>query len=380
MNKKEKMIFILGICGDIWIDTIKEIFVTESYFRKKTVQYRKEGLIKSVRQDAFTTYQLTKAGKEYFREKYPEEYDYFVYRDGNKVHQSNEENIRRRKATLGQVYLNMIDARVSLLQRDKPTLFIEHGWNQNIYEDMGSGAYYSAVEMKERMQQEQRGSRLCGLLFTQKDKNAYIVYNMMGRNIEIYQKTEIKAVQRIYHELIKITGIQVENRNAVLPMILFGNGYEMIEKIYENDYWLRMGEKSKTAKPYSKLTTQMMYPKMYYMPNGNLGKLSLQFLVQSHLYKNLEKMILNEFECIQGTGGIADGYTTDGRNLYICIVLELKRLNYIVHDESDKIIVCQDTQKDFLEKLMRNMGTGGDITFEVISSVLFGKSLESQIN
>lgn len=358
LTKREMLLLMLGMNGDMAKADIEDMMETEPVYYKILGDSKRRGLVNNVRKDKLTSYRLTIAGEKVFDQMFPGVYR--KNRGENGVRESLCKNTdrRMRRCMLGQVHYDMYVNGVDMFTDEKPEMFCGEYFNIDIMSEKRS-KFYLRDEYKQYTRYEVRASRSCGLLFVPGNREVNIVYDMMDRNIEVYQKTENRFCNEI-GGLIETGNRKRGNGEAgeiAVSALILGDDYQLIQKILENgkrnpeSYYMQIEDKQKV----SRITLDMAYRRMYFILNRRAGNLGMQLLIHPQEYEKLKKELVRLLKFSPGTS-VNDGFTSKGESVHICMLPELKKLKYIQGEANERCIICLKSQLEYYKGLFGTRG------------------------
>jgi len=324
MERKDELLKLIGISGELPACLIPSVIRSESYAAALITKLKKDGLILLRYKDKLRGYSLKKAGKEYLMEKYSQDCLIFLTGAATTNHIKTDTIRRIRLYRMAEVWIYMHINRIQIFMEGK----------RSITEPVKDAVYYGTQEYKTDKNKELSGSRASGLFFS--SRKGYVVYNTMGKLMKWAKKTEL--TMKIWSDsLCK----QKQMPDMEAAAIVFGPETDMALRILESNGGVKG----------NLFVLDEVYTHLYFIPMPEPVCIQFQLLADPSKDAKLKTLIHSGLDRTSVKDySLHIGIDEQHREVFQCYDMELwklRRIQKVFTGESR--IICFDYQKAFME-------------------------------
>ena len=184
MKKKDMLLVITAMCGELPTDLAVEVVGSGSYTAAVITRLKQDGYIAVRNKNGCKGYVLKVKGRRYVLENYRADTEYFLLGPVETSHVKSEVEKRLRLHRMGRAWVFCLKMGIPVFRSQKPELF-GAAWEK--WAGERKAAYYGSLEFKGRFDTI-KGSRACGLLLT--GESGYAVYHSIAQRMRWAKKTE----------------------------------------------------------------------------------------------------------------------------------------------------------------------------------------------
>ena len=314
MGKREELLLLTALSGELPADWVGFAVGSDSYAAILITKMKAEGALKLRSRDGIRGYLLRAKAKRTLWECYPEDVRDFLSGSSCTNHVKSEPEKRMRLHRMSMVWIFCRYAGIEIFPSRKPCLFSSEGRDtRGTGMTTGESAfYYGTAEWKQETDQEIKSSRACGLLLADR---AYIIYNTLDSLMKWRVKTERNLRARMELRIRRGLGIQLEGA------VIMGTGSDMVKRMLTSNG----GIKGDLFIP------DDVYEQYYYVPLIREASIQIRLLCakesEARLRIFLDTMLVPKRESKEW---LEDGQDREGRPVYFCYLLEIKKLQRIL--------------------------------------------------
>ena len=266
---RHRILLIMAMSGgEIKKEICMELCGSKPYYKKMMQQMKEKGEAETIFGCRPRTLHIKKNGVMQIAEDVP---GIMARYEARQLAVNEEKSYRR--ATISQVIYNMYLAGVFYEPKKKETLS-----NQREQADTAP-VYYAPYEIKGKSD-ENRGSKLCGILIFQQEP--ILLYNMEDRNIKW---------MKVVEENTQTTLFKLWGKMGTARQIIFGTDMEqIIMENYVKEQEYRLFHRNQA---YNRVTPEAG---MYYIPNGKAGTIFLRLFFHPELVDGLKNRLRDRFQ------------------------------------------------------------------------------------
>lgn len=338
MDKKDELLLLIAVSGELPADWIGKAAGSESYGAALLTRLKREGLIKLRSKDGIRGYLLRSKGKGEVQKNYPEMAELYLTGSSSTNHVKSEPEKRLRLHRMSMVWVYLYRAGIRVFPGEKPPLFpAPHPSCQKKQEKdfENTSCYYGTMEWKLSTDMEIKGSRVCGVLAAD---SAYLVYNTMNSLMRWTPKIERNVKSRMEFRFLRY------DRRNLSGAIVAGMGLELLSRLLSSDGGVKG----------NLFQVDDVYERIYYLPLIEEARLQLRLLCDLEALTRFLRF-LNSSLKQQAENSLEQeaGRDLSGRRVYYCFLLELWQLKRILmrrREPGDRIF-CFTYQAQILKEL-----------------------------
>lgn len=313
MDKKDELLLLTAISGEIPADWIGRAVDSESYAAALLTRLKREGDLKLRSKDGIRGYLLRARAKEYLLEEYGEDVALFLSGAASTNHVKSEPEKRLRLHRMSMVWIFCHRCGIRIFASKKPDLFpaLHRTPSGSTGDGSRPASYYGTAEWKQDTDKEIMGSRACGVLVSDR---FYIVYNTMDSLMKWVPKTERNLRSRMELRLRRYG--YAEWGGAVL----MGTSMEMVTRLLQSDGGIKG----------NLFSLDDVYENYYFVPFLKEASLQLRLLYDREGSEKFYRFLCSALETVnEERFGSEAGVDKNGNRVYFCYLLELWRLKRI---------------------------------------------------
>ena len=314
MGKSEELLLLIAISGEMPANWVGFAVGSDSYAAALVTRLKGEGKIKVRNGDGIKGYILRAKAKQHLLEQYREDVQAFLTGASCTNHVKSEPEKRLRLHRMSIVWIFCRRVGIVVFPSRKPRLFLSPCVKgmENYWKDRVWACYYGTAEWKQKTDQEIRGSRACGLLLSER---AFVVYNTMDTLMKWTVKTERNVRARIELWLRKNADVHLQGA------VILGTADGMLKRLLASNGGVRG----------SLFAVDDVYESYYYVPARLEAGIQLRLLCSEEREDHL-RGLLGSMLALKAISkeALEDGRDREGKPVYFCYLLELKKLQRIL--------------------------------------------------
>ncbi len=330
MKKKDMLLVITAMCGELPTDLAVEVVGSGSYTAAVITRLKQDGYIAVRNKNGCKGYVLKVKGRRYVLENYRADTEYFLLGPVETSHVKSEVEKRLRLHRMGRAWVFCLKMGIPVFRSQKPELF-GAAWEK--WAGERKAAYYGSLEFKGRFDTI-KGSRACGLLLT--GESGYAVYHSIAQRMRWAKKTE-RSMRTWVEKLLLERGL--------LPpadAIIIGDTMDFLLELLESDGGIRG----------NLYQVDDVFDRYYYVPMGNQAAVQMQLLLSKTKKTALYQFLCGILEHVDKKGyTVYAGTDGEGKPVYFCYEMDMRHLKRVKQDlgwRKEGSVLCLDYQQDVL--------------------------------
>lgn len=332
---------LIGISGEVSVDSITELGISETYGKKLITRLKEEKLIKTHYKDKLRGYRLTKKGKQLLLEQNPERFSFYLTGNTDTNQPRSELPRRRRLQQASKIYTLFKNAGIKIFRDEKTFLFQSSMPKQ---ERLRLPAFYYSRELKELGAETIKinNSRMMGVLLTK--CAIYVVYYTGDSLMKWEYRTELRVRTLLSYHMLQGVLSKYYPSNTPIAALMIGTGMEVSKKMLTST--------GGYEKRYFCLDTSFEH--FYYLPDSSVGKSLLKLFYSSKISKELRTLLLSDLQppCFE------DEFEYDARlegvPVLLCYSFDLVKIARFLTNlslyQKKGTLICFDFQKEVLQQ------------------------------
>ncbi len=331
MEKKELLIRMIGLSGEMPVDMAVKLLGSATYTASVVSGLKKQGYIAVRSRDGIKGYVLRSKGKKTLMQCDPKVFELYLSGNAETNHIRSEPHRRQRLHRMSMAWVFLYQLGIAIFITDKPAYPPAVG-------KLGANpVYYGAAEFKKAADMT-RGSRACGVLC--EEKAVFVVYHTMDKLMKWSKKTE--RAMRGYVECSLICGGDMLRADA----IMIGNTMDMLLVLLESEGGLKG----------NLFQIDDTYDHYYFTPMYEDCRVQMKLITDSRAEILMRKLLGNMFVLSEAKEyALADGFDQAGRPVYFLYKLDLLQLIRIKQETiwgRAGVAYCLDYQADILQEFL----------------------------
>lgn len=339
MDRRDELLLLTAVSGEIPADWIGRAIGSESYAAALLTRLKRDGEVKLRSRDGIRGYLLRSKAKQYLLIHYEEDVRAYLSGANSTNHVKSEPEKRLRLHRMSMVWIYFHRAGIRIFHSEKPELFpVLHQTPSGTtsLQDTTTAVYYGTMEWKQETDMEIKGSRACGVLAADR---FYVVYNTLDSLMKWVPKTERNVRSRLDVRLRKSTGFTVNGA------ILMGIDMEMVKRILASDGGLKG----------NLFSLDDVYEHYYYIPFLSEAVIQLRLLGSEAGRTRFYRFLCGALKRVNDDRfALEAGEDKDGSLVYFCYMMELWQMKRIISQplRSKGRVFCFTYQADILRSIM----------------------------